>query len=541
MANLTILDEASKRGNIQGETYRTIREEVVTRWEELNFLHGLEGNDKTNMAQLFENQAHWLLNEGKHVLAEATSLGSEGSFETVVFPLVRRVFSKLLANEIVSVQALNLPIGKLFYYIPRIGRSKFDATGTNQMSMSEDFSANPNLYDAFYGMNMYDKTKGAATTLSGTTTTGNTFDYSTSDASGFVTKSGTSLAASGATSIIKVNFSSFAGQTYPGKDAQKEDLLSTLGSTTTGLTINIAAQKYGTPVIAANGDVYLSITTSPTQAAVPLTGLTITGKTYATLEAEDDIAEVSFTLTSVTVEVIERKLRATWTPELAQDVERFQNIDAEAELTNMMSEQVAAEIDREILRDLVTGAAWVKRWDYKGSSSEMIAATGSGASNLYTQKTWNQTLITVINRVSAQINKATLKGAANWIVTSNEIATLFDDLEQFHVSNAEPESDKFNMGIERVGSLSGRYTVYQDPYFFTNVLLLGKKGSSILDSGYIYAPYIPVTMTPVMYNPFTGVPTRMLMTRYAKHMVNNRFYGVVIVDNLPTFTAAALR
>jgi hypothetical protein len=245
------------------------------------------------------------------------------------------------------------------------------------------------------------------------------------------------------------------------------------------------------------------------------------------------MGEVSFELQSVTVSVIERKLRAQWSPELAQDVSAFHNIDAEAELTALLSEQVAAEIDREILRDLRRGAAWRLSWDYAGVTGRGIDTTNAGA--FYTQKEWNQTLITAINQVSAQIHKATLRGGANWIVCSAEVSAIFDDLEYFHVSNAAPEQDKFNMGIERVGSLSGRYQVYRDPYFPADTILMGHKGTSLLDTGYIYAPYVPMQLTPTMYNPFTFAPVKGIMTRYAKKMVNNRFYGVIKVKNIVSF------
>jgi hypothetical protein len=255
---------------------------------------------------------------------------------------------------------------------------------------------------------------------------------------------------------------------------------------------------------------------------------------YEELEFEDKIGEVSFDLESVTVSVTERKLRAQWSPELAQDVAAFHNIDAEAELTALLSEQIAAEIDREILRDLRKGAAWNLRWDYNGW--KRLAQTTS-----YTQKDWNQTLITAINQVSAQIHKSTLRGGANWIVVSSEISAIFDDLEYFHVSNAAPEQDQYNMGIERVGTLSGRYQVYRDPYFPANTVLLGHKGTSLLDTGYIYAPYVPLQLTPTMYNPFNFTPIKGIMTRYAKKMVNNRFYGRITVDGVRTFDLRELR
>jgi hypothetical protein len=260
-----------------------------------------------------------------------------------------------------------------------------------------------------------------------------------------------------------------------------------------------------------------------------------TYRLYKNLEFEDKIGEVSFDLQSVTVSVTERKLRAQWSPEMAQDVAAFHNIDAEAELTALLSEQVAAEIDREILRDLRKGAAWDLRWDYNGWKR-----LGTNAVP-YTQKDWNQTLITAINQISAQIHKSTLRGGANWIVVSSEVSAIFDDLEYFHVSNAAPEQDQYNMGIERVGTLAGRYQVYRDPYFPANQVLLGHKGTSLLDTGYIYAPYVPLQLTPTMYNPFNFTPIKGIMTRYAKKMVNNRFYGRITVDGVRTFDLRELR
>jgi hypothetical protein len=262
--------------------------------------------------------------------------------------------------------------------------------------------------------------------------------------------------------------------------------------------------------------------------------ISYTFKRYKELEFEDKIGEVSFDLESVTVSVTERKLRAQWSPELAQDVAAFHNIDAEAELTALLSEQVAAEIDREILRDLRKGAAWTLRWDYNGWKRLNLTTS-------YTQKDWNQTLITAINQLSAQIHKSTLRGGANWIVVSSEVSAIFDDLEYFHVSNASPEQDQYNMGIERVGTLAGRYQVYRDPYFPANQVLIGHKGTSLLDTGYIYAPYVPLQLTPTMYNPFNFTPIKGIMTRYAKKMVNNRFYGKITVDGVRTFDLQELR
>jgi hypothetical protein len=282
------------------------------------------------------------------------------------------------------------------------------------------------------------------------------------------------------------------------------------------------------------GDESLDGYTGSTLGALTGDELTVMYRTYENLEFAEEIGEVSFDLQSVTVSVTERKLRAQWSPELAQDVAAFHNIDAEAELTALLSEQVAAEIDREILRDLRKGAAWNLRWDYNGWRRLNLTTS-------YTQKDWNQTLITAINQLSAQIHKSTLRGGANWIIVSSEVSAIFDDLEYFHVSNASPEQDQYNMGIERVGTLSGRYQVYRDPYFPPNQILIGHKGTSLLDTGYIYAPYVPLQLTPTMYNPFNFTPIKGIMTRYAKKMVNNRFYGRITVDGVRTFDLRELR
>ena len=514
--------ESGRVGNVSLNHLKTVRTDVINRWDDLGLLEGLNGHRKENIAQLFENQASYMLNE-------TTALGVEGSFETVVFPIVRRVFSKLLANEIVSVQALNLPIGKLFYFVPKIGKSSFNENGTNQFSMTDAFDNNKNTYDAFYGEDgMFDKSKGVSTTISGTPLTTSFFAFTPS---GFTTSAGTTIA-SGETKIVKVTLTQ--GVTRDNFEHQ-EEFLSTLtvaNAAGTSLDFFFPAQKYGAPLMDGSGVTFIAIT-APDDTSVPLTGLTINYKDYATLELSDEMGEVSFELKSVTVSVIERKLRAQWSPELAQDVSAFHNIDAEAELTALLSEQVAAEIDREILRDLRRGAAWRLAWDYKGVTGRGIDTQNSAA--FYTQKEWNQTLVTAINQVSAQIHKATLRGGANFIVCSAEVSAIFDDLEYFHVSNAAPEQDKYNMGIERVGSLQGRYQVFRDPYFPADTILLGHKGTSLLDTGYIYAPYVPMQLTPTMYNPFTFAPVKGIMTRYAKKMVNNKFYGVIKVKNIVTF------
>ena len=561
------------------------------------------------------------------MINEATSEGSNGAFETVVFPIVRRVFSKLLANDIVSVQAMNLPIGKLFFFVPRIqgytsasdanGGTHFGPIGAPGGPTADQNAGYPggsvgnayakNLYDLFYeggeaGLDppgLFDYSKGQWTAV-----TADTNVQVWSPTTGQLVAAGNDnplyTAVTGTRKVI-ISLCDFnrAGEGKligpDGNEIDTETFLSDLKIiASAGLTVaegspcevgtgpllfRVVTQIYGKGIVKygsqtqttfpsssnstggnggsfydicdEEGCIYLEVDLSCPVCAtcgttldgytgttlseiIQDTAFTAVYRRYKNLEFEDKIGEVSFDLESVTVSVTERKLRAQWSPELAQDVAAFHNIDAEAELTALLSEQVAAEIDREILRDLRKGAAWNLRWDYNGW--RRLSLTTS-----YTQKDWNQTLITAINQLSAQIHKSTLRGGANWIVVSSEISAIFDDLEYFHVSNASPEQDQYNMGIERVGTLAGRYQVYRDPYFPANTVLVGHKGTSLLDTGYIYAPYVPLQLTPTMYNPFNFTPIKGIMTRYAKKMVNNRFYGRITVDGVRTFDLRELR
>lgn len=568
--------ESGMVGNIGLKHLKVIKESTIKKWDELGFLDGLAGHQKDNIAQLYENQASYLINE-------AAVSDASGSFETVVFPIIRRVFSKLLANDIVSVQAMNLPIGKLFFFVPKIQErnsgehySPYKMPG-NTDAADDGYNGN-NLYDRFYeegdgnspDTGLFDYSKGA---YSGVTLQASSVVVFNS---GTVVEVATSGLTGTSQSNLVVKFTGFAkdGQGKligpNGSIMDTEEFLSSAEVFVGGESknFNVVTQKYGKGIIEygqksttqypggkyqdicdEDGVIYINVdlqTYSPTSGFSNTTlandfepsDITLNFRVYKDLEFEDKIGEVSFDLTSVTVSVTERKLRASWSPELAQDVSAFHNIDAEAELTALLSEQIAAEVDREILRDLRKGAAWSTKWDY---NEWKYGASGGTPFMGYTQKDWNQTLVTKINQLSAQIHKATLRGGANWIVVSSEISAVFDDLEYFHVSNASPEQDQYNMGIEKIGTLAGRYQVYRDPYFPPNKLVIGHKGKSLLDAGYIYAPYVPLQLTPTMYNPFNMTPIKGIMTRYAKKMVNNRYFGVITVKGLASFDLDTLR
>lgn len=620
-------------GNIEFNAQKKIREDIQNRWQQMGLVEGLQGHVKETVSTLYENQA-------KHLIYEATSADNSGSFETVVFPLIRRVFSKLLANDIVSVQAMNLPIGKLFFIKPvtserewdyqdetkitdgdtgkhaglmgyqRRNRfydgSAFDADDKTRRSfesygryalpdevveptqLDENHTApqvtrymKKTLYDLFYNDFLFDNSKGKITIKVGTASVveigpdgsyvpvTNVTDYPVNSQDGSL--SGLMLQVGG--------FSSYNAGRLTGPDGNEMDTEAFLASLKVILTkdidggedftsfkagesipFRVVTQKYGDQLVHyddicdGHGFMYIELDlTKP----VKKQGKSINGyiginpeseglddidgmfqiawAQYDSLELETEMGEVSFQLTSETVSVEERKLRATWSPELAQDVSAFHNIDAEAELTAILSEQIAAEIDREILRDLRKAAPWKARWDYNGW--QRIATT----STVYTQKDWNQTLMTKINQISAQIQKSTLRGGADWLVVSAEISAVLNDLEYFHVTDASAESDQYNMGIEKIGSLQGRYKVIVDPYAPHWSLIMGHHGTSLLDTGYIYAPYVPMALTPTMYNPFNFAPVKGICTRYAKKLVNNKYYGAVQVDGLVYWNPNELR
>ena len=649
-------------GNIEYNAQKQIRESIQNRWDSLGFTEGLPDGIKENVATLYENEA-------KHMIYEATASDNSGSFETVVFPIIRRVFSKLLANDIVSVQAMNLPVGKLFFilpvtserewelpagaegtepgdivdgttgrhkglmgydrinrnkegrqepryylpdetvagleknewYVPQLNETIADATDyatalgratTAKLTAAALRQAGPevtqyfkkSLYDLFYNDFLYDNSKGKVTIKVGNATPciltptgiqefkGGLDNYLKSGFDGTIRN--IVLAIDG--------FSSFNASKLTGPDGnemdtesflaslkvitQKEIASATINNTSTtafgkfeSVPFRVVTQKYGKGIVEyssicdAEGKMYIELDMAKPVIqqgatidgyigvdAAQLTGdikslFKIAWAQYDSLELETEIGEVSFKLDSVTVSVEERKLRATWSPELAQDVSAFHNIDAEAELTAILSEQIAAEIDREILRDLRKAAPWQARWDVNGWRRQAAFSTN------YTQKDWNQELMTKINQISAQIHKATLRGGANFIVVSSEISALLDNLEYFHVSDASAESDQYNMGIERVGSLSGRYQVYRDPYSPHWSMIIGHKGKSLLDTGYIYAPYVPLQLTPTMYSPFNFAPIKGIITRYAKKVVNNRYFGHVRVDGLVHWNISEMR
>ena len=556
------MSELLNSGKVGLTVFRNLAEQrqaIVRNWDDSGLLEGLRGMRKANTAQLMENQAQAMLNE-------VTLDSSAGRFDTVAFPIVRRVFSRLLANEIVSVQPLALPSGLLFYMDARVSFDGNDTTFNNPVTPNypSPWNANPSApeyvkvaaantangqagptfadttaYERFYNNRGFDLSFGTGYTSIGTTQTiaATAFSNGIAAVSNIPLGAGWNVSTSQSSATLRfsaetaIYYSGANGNTllvaqsgnvpfYNQIQAYANDIFNS-GQADVVFDLRPAG-VYGAdfnPALLNNGTLFgaaFNIKVTPAY------------EIFNDLEGKSEMGEITIRFSSVTVNTETRKLRAHWTPELAQDLEAYHSIDAEAELTALLSEHIAAEIDREIIIDLINQAPFRARWDYKGLSNN--------ANFFGTQKDWNQTLITRVNELSAQIHKSTLRGGANWIVCSAEAGAIFDDLEYFHVDgSAQPESEKYNLGVEKIGNLGSRYIVYKDPYLPAPIVLLGHKGNTFLEAGYIYAPYIPLQLTQTIYDPNDFTPRKGIMTRYAKKMVNNRFYGVIYIDNINTY------
>jgi hypothetical protein len=277
-------------------------------------------------------------------------------------------------------------------------------------------------------------------------------------------------------------------------------------------------------------------------------GVVSTGFAGSGNVSDMDIPEINVSLRSDTVTAKTRKLKAQWTPEFAQDLNAYHSIDAEAELTSILSEYISMEIDLEILDLLIRNADTVEGWsakvgnDVTTTTTANTKAQGGGvvptfttAANTsgvyYTKMSWFQTLGVKLQKVSNTIHQKTLRGGANFMVVSPTVSTVLESIPGF-AADSPGDSNKYAMGVQKIGAINSRYTVYKNPYMTENVILMGYKGNQFLETGAVFAPYIPLIMTPLVYDPVSFTPRKGIMTRYAKKMVRPDFYGKVLVSDL---------
>lgn len=524
------------------------------KWGKTGLLEGLDERKASTMARLLENQAASLLQESSVV-------GDIIGFQNVAFPIVRRVFGGLIANELVSVQPMSLPSGLLFYLDYRYDSVK----GGNK---AKDFASGGSLF-------------GDQNSLQDAAGTGGMYNLGTSFSQREKVDSTTYVGAIAAASLADINYD----PELSGSATVKKLTLTgafTGVSALAGAASDTGALKQWLPVSGSSVDASSSTDGTP----VRLGGLTVyrrhtkrvgadlvfivdevdglasgleavkvnylvqsqlTGGTSGSLtlpEWESDlgaapmpvIPELDLRIQSVAVTASSRKLRAKWTPELAQDLAAYQNLDAEVELTQVLSEAIALEIDREILADLLYNASGANFF-WSRTPGKFVdknnGNTATGATFTGTVREWYETLIETVIDVANNIHRKTLRGAANWIVTSPDVSTIFEASVLYKpVLSMDPKETMFTVGTEKVGTLNSRFTVYKDPYFPRNRILVGYKGSSFLETGFVYAPYVPLIVTPTIYGVEDFTPRKGVMTRYAKKMVRSDFYGTVTVQDM---------
>jgi len=529
----------------------------VSKWERTGLLEGLSSEtERAGMAQLLENQARQLVKEAS---ATGTAEGSE-EWAGVALPLVRRIFAEFAAKEFVSVQPMNLPSGLVFYLDFNYGTARPGFDDDNSNRTGQPFSS-PNADDSMFGV----------TNTSGDPTGGlygaGRFGYSIPNVSASVAGASTgSGAAAAAASSASLNFDNrYVNSEYFVLTAPVPTDADTLAvrsyTLISGSTEVIPVQAFST--IDANYTASFVVTASLAsnlQVAIDNTGLKVnyskqpTDITRGDFEDNDpfkgsgagtginngtdiDIPEVNLELQSEPIVAKTRKLKAVWTPEFAQDLNAYHSIDAEAELTSMLSEYVSMEIDLEILDMLISSAPTTEYWSavnneiWNGTSFDQTSATTGGFYN--TQGGWFQTLGTKLQKVSNKIHQKTLRGGANFLVTSPAVATILESIPGF-AADTDGDKMEFAAGVQKIGAINNRYTVYKNPYMKENIILMGFRGAQFLETGAVFSPYVPLIMTPLVYDPVNFTPRKGVMTRYAKKVVRPEFYGKVYVKGLNT-------
>ena len=597
-------------------------EALLNKWSNTGLLEGLDGDvAKNNMARLLENQA-------KQLLKEASTMGGSDvqGFAAVAFPIVRRVFAGLIANDLVSVQPMSLPSGLIFFLDFTYGDTLGTGSATGERfgnavtasiygtdRVGSEITGGVNLIDS---ATRKDKSgpRGMVGYAYGSPTGSNGAELATATAADQVAvaqflldgdltpanqkliKFDPDMQTSGSLAVIVIDIAKDNNgfkNTSGGSTDADFDNLSAFNITDAGLTeflnglgnvsgvtagesqvirrltslVGSKDEGFGKSQLTSNVDAVRFVVTHTVPgdlaaevatAAASSVAITVNEITFPVKDAADNTAnsggalnsyemllenspnipEIDIKVDSIAITAQTKKLKAKWSPELGQDLNAYHNLDAEVELTSILSEQVALEIDREILADLVNGAtAAIYYWSRSpGLFVDRVTGAELGAAAAApdftgTVSEWYETLIETINDVSAQIHRKTLRGGANFVVCSPEVANILEFTAGFR-ANVTADADKGEIGAVKVGALSRKFDVIVDPYFPRNVLLVGRKGSSFLESGYVYAPYVPLQVTPTIFGVEDFVPRKGVMTRYAKKMVRPDMYGLVICRGL---------
>ena len=535
----TLLESANPYQSLQSDSAR-----LSGKWEKTGLLEGLKGTNKNNMSMLLESQAKQLVVETSQTGGGAASQGTFTAgvgeqWAGVALPLVRKVFGQIAAKEFVSVQPMNLPSGLVFYLDFQYGTTKGGVT------------AGDSVYGATGGNDPFGNTNTGGLYGAGR------FGYSINNTGSAAGATGTLAVASWADMNFNSDYSaSAAAGDYRTIKILKTDLPNLDEQGVRGFTIAsgdgvLDASKNlpefttvdGTNVtfVALNADVG-----NVNAAAVVTYQLQPTDQYRGDFEDGNNainadntpiaIPEINVQMKSSAIVAKTRKLKAVWTPEFAQDLNAYHSIDAEAELTSILSEYISLEIDLEILDMLLSSAgAGTEYWSAINNKGINAAATGftEDLGFYNSQGQWFQTLGTKIQKLSNIIHQKTLRGGANFLVCSPAVGTILESIPGYAAdSDGDVSAANYAFGVQKVGALNGRYKVYKNPYMTENQVLLGFRGTQFLESGAVFAPYIPLIMTPLVYDPETFTPRKGLLTRYAKKVVRPEFYGKIEIAGL---------
>jgi hypothetical protein len=565
-------------------------EAILNKWEKTGLLEGLEGDfNRNQMAVLLENQAKELLRESNSMAG-----GDVEGFAAVAFPIVRRVFGGLLAQKLVSVQPMSLPSGLIFFmdFIKQVPGSTRDgqlateepsvyggnvvgsAIETSGVSLDQDASGPSQQFQNL--VHGFSTARGIATdalaaddtvVLNGTVSDEDAklieFDAdllarTAGGAANTVTISEVTISETGTNTLIGHPLSKKGDLRKLSKDARHVSAGTIVVTTATGAVVSTTEHNVIRRLSKIEGS---TLTLHILNLVIPTADAGQTATSYIEFAMADNftagnglgalegaaawemegsaaLPEIAIKVDSVAITAVTRKLKASWTPELAQDLNAYHNLDAEVELTGILSEQIALEIDREILSDLVSGAKAGKLYWSRRPGLFVNRLTGKDATSLASPpdftgsvSEWYETLVETINDVSADIHRKTLRGGANFLVCGPEVANILEFTAGFRASVTHDDVTG-SVGAVQTGSINKKWDLHVDPYFPRNVILVGRKGASFLESGYVYAPYVPLQVTPTIFSAEDFTPRKAVMTRYGKKMVRPDMFGLVIVRDL---------
>ena len=551
--------------------YKTLQADAARlsgKWAKSGLLEGISNeNDRNNMAMILENQAKQIVSEASQTGTGAigTTNGATGTgaeqWAGVALPLVRKVFAQISSKDFLSVQPMNLPSGLVFYLDFKYGTTQPNSVSPNGFTSGDnmygnvstanskigvDVDAAGGLYGAGrFGYSINEYTSSVLTNVSangtlvpGKYTTGSALATTTWDAAlNYDSVVSASLAAVPST-LLRLNVSSsdlgasqFAQRSARSFTVSGSNINTFYPQFTTVTDAGVVSFLVSASAAGTIGNTVIGFEVQPTDQS---RGDFEDGATKTGAATTISIPEINVSLASEAIVAKTRKLKAQWTPEFAQDLNAYHSIDAEAELTSLLSEYISMEIDLELLDMLILDARTTERWsalNNKVWNGSAFVAQTDGFYN--TQGQWFQTLGTKIQKVSNKIHQKTLRGGANFLVCSPSVATILESIPGYAADTNGDKMD-FAMGVQKVGNLNSRFRVYKNPYMQENTILMGYRGAQFLETGAVYSPYIPLMMTPLVYDPATFTPRKGIMTRYAKKMLRPEFYGKIFVADLQT-------